>query len=71
MAQNLTDAAPVRGDASDGGMSVAQGFQGQGRRKGLRGLFALGFLFLTAALSYGTVFVLIDKWYKGGSLGIL
>ena len=71
MTQNFTNAAPARGDAADGGVTVAQGFQGQGQRKGLRGLCAVGFLILSAAVSYGIVFVLIDKWYKGGSLGIL
>ncbi len=43
----------------------------QGRRRNWRGIFALGFLFVSALASYGLVFVLIDKWYKGGSLGIL
>lgn len=36
-----------------------------------RGVLALAFLFVSAAAGYGLMFVLIDKWYKGGSLGIL
>ena len=74
MTRNATDAAPATGDLHDGSVAVADGYQGQGvqgQRKGLRGLFALGFLIVSAAMSYGIVFVLIDKWYKGGSLGIL
>ncbi|RMD63209.1 MAG: hypothetical protein D6826_05485 [Alphaproteobacteria bacterium] len=39
--------------------------------RGWRGIFALSFLFLTTVAGYAAVFVLIDKWYKGGSLGIL
>ncbi len=70
MTQNFTKTIPVAGNVSDSGMTISQGFQGYGQRKGLRGLFALGFLVLSAAVSYGTVFVLIDMWYKGGSLGI-
>jgi hypothetical protein len=76
MTRNLTNAAPASGDLQDGPVAVADGyrgqdFQGQSQRKGLRGLFALGFLIVSAAVSYGIVFVLIDKWYKGGTLGIL
>ena len=76
MVQNISNAAPVGGDAGEGGVSVSSGFQGQdihaqGQRKGLRGALVLAFFFLSAGLSYGIVFVLIDKWYKGGSLGIL
>lgn len=71
MTQDFTNAAPANGDARDGAITVTNGFQGHGQRKGLRGVFALGFLISSAAVSYGIVFVLIDKWYKGGSLGIL
>lgn len=70
MTQDFTDVAAVGADAGEGRISATQGFHGQGRRKGLRGLFALGFLVLSAAISYAAVFVLIDKWYKGGSLGL-
>ncbi len=74
MTRNATNAAPANGDLHDGPVAVADGYREpgfQGQRKGLRGLFALGFLIVSAAVSYGIVFVLIDKWYKGGSLGIL
>ncbi len=81
MTQHFSNAAPVAGDAGDRGIPVTgafqgpvlqgTGYQGQGQRKGLRGILALGFLILSAAMSYGIVFVLLDKWYKGGSLGIL
>lgn len=81
MTRNVTNAAPAGGDLQDGSVAVAdgyrgrnfqgQGYQAQSQRKGLRGLFAVGFLIVSAAVSYGIVFVLIDKWYKGGSLGIL
>lgn len=39
--------------------------------RSLRGLIALGLLFVTTAAGYGVAFVLIDLAYKGGSLGIL
>lgn len=76
MTQDFSDAAPVGGNAGEGGVSVRPGFQdqhlhGQSQRKGLRGALALSFFILSAAVSYGIVFVLIDKWYKGGTLGIL
>jgi len=70
MTQNFTKTAPAGGDVGDGSVAVSKGFHGFGQRKGLRGIFALGFLVFSAAISYGAVFVLIDKWYKGGSLGI-
>ena len=70
MTQNFTEVAPASGDVVDGGIAVSRGLPGYRQRKGLRGLFALGFLVVSAAISYGTVFVLIDMWYKGGSLGI-
>ena len=70
MTQNFTNIAPAGAKAHDGGIAMGSGFHGQTRRKGMRGLFALGFLILSAAVSYGAVFVLIDMWYKGGSLGI-
>ena len=70
MTQNFAKTAPATGDVGSGGVTIPRGFQVYGQRKGLRGLFALGFLVLSAAVSYGTVFVLIDMWYKGGSLGI-
>lgn len=73
MIQNLSSAAPVAGNASDQGVPVSHAMSGraQGHRKSIRGPLALGFLILSAAMSYGIVFVLIDKWYKGGSFGLL
>ena len=73
MMQNLSSAAPVTGDVGDQGISVPHAMSGRagGQRKSIRGSLALGFLILSAAMSYGIVFVLIDKWYKGGSLGLL
>ena len=86
MTQHYSNAAPVTGDAGDRGVPVTgsfqapsfegpglqgTGYQGQSHRRGLRGALALGFLLLSAAMSYGIVFVLLDKWYKGGTLGIL
>ncbi len=70
MTQNFTNIAPAGADAHDGGITLAPSFHGQTRRKGMRGLFALGFLIFSAAVSYAAVFILIDMWYKGGSLGI-
>ena len=58
MMQDLSSATPVTGSAGS-------------QRKRFRGALALGFLILSTAMSYGIVFVLIDKWYKGGSLGLL
>lgn len=43
----------------------------QSQRKNWRGAFALGLLFVTAVAGYGLVFVVIDKVYKGGGLGLL
>jgi len=54
-----------------GGHVAVSGLSGYAQRKGWRGIFALGFLFVMAATGYGVVFVLIDKWFKGGTLGIL
>ena len=70
MTQNFTKTAPAVGDVGDGSVAISRGYHGLGQRRGLRGLLALGFLVISAAISYGTVFVLIDMWYKGGSLGI-
>jgi len=71
--QNLSSASPVTGNAGDQGILVPHAMPGRavGHRKSVRGSLALGFLILSAAMSYGIVFVLIDKWYKGGSLGLL
>lgn len=65
MSQNFTEASRL--SEAD----ISHKFQEVRHRKGLRGHLALGFLLLSAAFSYVAVFVLIDMWYKGGSLGIL
>ena len=56
-------------NAKVGDLAYTAGVQSQ--RKGWRGFFALGVLLVTAAAGYGLMFVVIDKIYKGGSLGIL
>ena len=71
MTRSLSDAAPAGPEAVHGGNPIPVGSQHHGRHKGLRGRFAVGFLILSAVIAYGAVLVLIDKWYKGGSLGIL
>ena len=67
MTQNLGIPARTLQGARD---VAASGFAFRGRRRTWRGTFALGFLFVTAVAGYGLIFVLIDKWYKGGTLGI-
>lgn len=71
MTRSFGNPAQTAGSLGDGGLTVSQGRSNRGLRRGLRGIFALGALFVMAAASYTVVFVLIDKWYKGGSLGIL
>ena len=71
MTRNFGNPAQMAGNLREGGLAVPQESSNHGVRRGLRGLFALGALFVMAAASYTVVFVLIDKWYKGGSLGIL
>lgn len=53
------------------GMSYSREISGRRRARPLRGLLAIGVLLLTAATGYAAMFVLFDKWYKGGTLGIL
>lgn len=69
--RNLGDTARIAEDVRYSELTAGPAFAGHGRGTGLRGIFALGFLFVTAAAGYGLIFLLIDKWYKGGSLGIL
>ncbi|MFQ5773776.1 MAG: hypothetical protein ACE5GS_04605 [Kiloniellaceae bacterium] len=71
MTRNFGNPARIAEDLRHGELAASSGFSDHGHRRGWRGLFALGFLFVSAAAGYGLMFVLIDKWYKGGSLGIL
>ena len=69
MARNSGNPARMPENASGGELTYAPEFQGE--RKKWRGTFALGVLLVTAAAGYGLLFVVIDKIYKGGSLGLL
>lgn len=71
MAHNNGGSALVADNRRQGDFFREAGKEAVGRHRNLRGAFALGFLFLSAVAGYGLVFVLIDKWYKGGTLGIL
>ncbi len=63
MTQHFTTTAPAGGDVGNGSVAISRDSHGFGQRKGLRGLFALGFLAFSVAISYGTAFVLIEMWY--------
>lgn len=71
MTRNIGSSAP----ASDGEFlsSYVQNEHSQPavRRRNLRGLVALGVLFVTTVAGYGVAFVVFDLVYKGGSFGIL
>lgn len=55
------------------GQGDPAGAEASARRKPartLRGVLALGVLFVTAASGYAAALVLFDSWYKGGSIGL-
>lgn len=71
MSRNFGNPAQVVGGFQEGSLAVPREIASHRHRKRLRGIVSVGALLVMAAACYTVVFVLIDKWYTGGSLGIL
>jgi hypothetical protein len=64
-----TPAGAAQGLGHDGAAAAGPSTNRRSSRT-LRGVLALGVLFVTAASGYAAVLVLFDSWYKGGSIGL-